>query len=79
MKIIVVLMLLCSSLFSMEKIGEEGNVTYHCISGFVYAYTSLVPMSEKRYIPVVDHDGDGKRVERLACENFAKWMEKTKN
>ena len=53
MKIIVVLMLLCSSLFSMEKIGEEGNVTYHCISGFVYAYTSLVPMGEKRYIPVV--------------------------
>ena len=79
MKIIVVLMLLCSSLFSMEKIGEEGNVTYHCISGFVYAYTSLVPMGEKRYIPVVDHDGKGKRVERLACENFAKWIEKTKN
>ena len=79
MKIIVVLMLLCSSLFSMEKIGEEGNVTYHCISGFVYAYTPLVPMGEKRYIPVVDLDGEGKRVERLACENFAKWIEKTKN
>ena len=63
----------------METIGEEANDTYHCISGFVYAYTSLVPMGEKRYIPVVDHDGDGKRVERLACENFAKWMEKTKN
>ena len=79
MKIIVVLLLLCSSLFSMEKIGEEGNVTYHCISGFVYAYTSLVPKNKKRYIPVVDHDGEGKRVERLACENFAKWIEKTKN
>ena len=79
MKIIVVLLLLCSSLFSMEKIAEEGNLAYYCISGFVYAYTSLVPMGEKRYIPVVDHDGEGKRVERLACENFAKWIEKTKN
>lgn len=82
-KILVILLLVSTSMFSKEIVPtsepseqiiyDSGTIVYYCVDGYVEAEFKDIINSNETRIPVIWFNINKNKETKLRCEDFVKW------